>query len=102
MQTVRVAEVINCIADCQSRLDSYGDYSTNLYLMQILMLCDCGITLVARPTLVHNTAIRKLKTDYPWTIEPNPDSWSEYDSEKSPPPAKQASSLPHGYITDRG
>ncbi|KAA6388125.1 MAG: hypothetical protein EZS28_016349 [Streblomastix strix] len=40
--------------------------------------------------------------DYPWTIEPNPDSGSEYDSETSPPPTRQVSSLPHGYIADRG
>ncbi|KAA6335328.1 MAG: hypothetical protein EZS28_052978, partial [Streblomastix strix] len=40
--------------------------------------------------------------DYPWTIEPNPDSGSEYDSETSTPPTRQDSSLPHGYIADRG
>ncbi|KAA6364271.1 MAG: hypothetical protein EZS28_040202, partial [Streblomastix strix] len=30
------------------------------------------------------------------------DSGSEYDSETSPPPTRQDSSLPHGYIADRG
>ncbi|KAA6358234.1 MAG: hypothetical protein EZS28_046239, partial [Streblomastix strix] len=68
----------------------------------IMNYSDCGGTLVARPTLVHNTVTRKLKMDYPWTIEPNTDSGSEYDSETSPPPTRQDSSLPHGYIADRG
>ncbi|KAA6378488.1 MAG: hypothetical protein EZS28_025986, partial [Streblomastix strix] len=68
----------------------------------VMNYSDCGGTLVARPTLVHNTVTRKLKMDYPWTIEPNPDSGSEYDSETSPPPTRQDSSLPHGYIADRG
>ncbi|KAA6370988.1 MAG: hypothetical protein EZS28_033486 [Streblomastix strix] len=63
---------------------------------------DCGGILVARPTQVHNTVTRKSKMDYPWTIQPNPDSGSEYDSETSPPPTRQVSSLPHGYIADRG
>ncbi|KAA6376332.1 MAG: hypothetical protein EZS28_028144 [Streblomastix strix] len=67
----------------------------------IINYSDCGGTLVAWPTLVHNTAIRKLKIDYPLTIEPNPDSGSECDSQTSPPPTRQVSSLPHGYIADR-
>ncbi|KAA6364057.1 MAG: hypothetical protein EZS28_040416, partial [Streblomastix strix] len=68
----------------------------------IMNYSDCGGTLVARPTLVHNTVTRKSKMDYPWTIQPNPDSGSEYDSETSPPPTRQDSNLPHGYIADRG
>ncbi|KAA6362944.1 MAG: hypothetical protein EZS28_041529, partial [Streblomastix strix] len=35
---------------------------------------DCDCILVAKPTLVHYTAIRKFKMDYPWTIQPNHDS----------------------------
>ncbi|KAA6384962.1 MAG: hypothetical protein EZS28_019513, partial [Streblomastix strix] len=68
----------------------------------VMNYSDFGGTLVARPTLVHNTAIRKLMMDYPWTIEPNPESGSEYDSGTSPPPTRQISSFPHGYIADRG
>ncbi|KAA6377964.1 MAG: hypothetical protein EZS28_026510, partial [Streblomastix strix] len=68
----------------------------------VMNYSDCGGTLVARPTLVHNTAIRKLKLDYPWTIEPNPDSVSEYDSETSPTPTRHFSSLTDGCIADRG
>ncbi|KAA6366987.1 MAG: hypothetical protein EZS28_037487, partial [Streblomastix strix] len=44
----------------------------------IMNYSDCGGTLVARPTLVHNTAIRKLKMDYPWIIQPNSNSGSKY------------------------
>ncbi|KAA6322943.1 MAG: hypothetical protein EZS28_054372, partial [Streblomastix strix] len=40
--------------------------------------------------------------DYPWAIQPNPDSGSEYDSETSPPPTRQDSSLPQGIVADQG
>ncbi|KAA6359485.1 MAG: hypothetical protein EZS28_044988, partial [Streblomastix strix] len=70
-------------------------------IQTVLNYSDCGGTLMARTTLVHNSAIRKLKMDYPWTIEQNPDSGSKYDSETSPSPTRQVSSLPHGYIKYR-
>ncbi|KAA6374224.1 MAG: hypothetical protein EZS28_030248, partial [Streblomastix strix] len=58
-------------------------------IQTILNSNNCGGTLVARQTLVHNTATRKLKIDYSWSIEPNPDSGSEYDSETSKPSTRQ-------------
>ncbi|KAA6402070.1 MAG: hypothetical protein EZS28_002404 [Streblomastix strix] len=51
--------------------------------------------------IVHNIIARNLQVDYPWTIEPNPDSEFEYDSETSPPPIRQDSSLLHGYVAGR-
>ncbi|KAA6370609.1 MAG: hypothetical protein EZS28_033865 [Streblomastix strix] len=62
---------------------------------------ECGGTLMARPTLVHNVVARKSKMDYPWTIEHNLDSRSEYDSKTSPLSIRQVSSLPHVYVADR-
>ncbi|KAA6375440.1 MAG: hypothetical protein EZS28_029035 [Streblomastix strix] len=63
---------------------------------------DCGDTLEAWPTLVHKIDTKKLKMDYPLIIEQNPKPGSMYDSETSPSPKRQDSSLPHGYIADRG
>ncbi|KAA6401065.1 MAG: hypothetical protein EZS28_003404 [Streblomastix strix] len=75
---------------------------TNFIGTQTIMnYSDCGGTLVAWPTLVHNTTIRKLKMDYPWTIEPNHDSVSEYDRETSPPPTRPVDIFAHGYVADR-
>ncbi|KAA6402325.1 MAG: hypothetical protein EZS28_002145 [Streblomastix strix] len=68
----------------------------------VINYSDCGGTLVTRPILVHNTAIRELNIDHPRSIEPNPDSGSEYDNKTSPPPTRQVSSLHHGYVVDRG
>ncbi|KAA6368157.1 MAG: hypothetical protein EZS28_036315 [Streblomastix strix] len=62
---------------------------------------DSACTLAISTTLVHNIITRVLKIDYPWAIEPNPDSASEYDSETSPSSIRQVNSLPHGYIVDR-
>ncbi|KAA6375237.1 MAG: hypothetical protein EZS28_029234 [Streblomastix strix] len=61
---------------------------------------NCGATQVARPTLIHNTTTRKLKMDYPWTIEPNTDAGTEYDSETSPLSTKEANSLHYCFIVN--
>ncbi|KAA6397101.1 MAG: hypothetical protein EZS28_007369 [Streblomastix strix] len=82
---------------------TYPNDSLDFNDIQIVMnYRDYGGTLIAWPTLVHNAATRKFKIEYPWTIEPNLDSESEYNSETSPSPTRQVCSLPQGYITDKG
>ncbi|KAA6397242.1 MAG: hypothetical protein EZS28_007228, partial [Streblomastix strix] len=53
-------------------------------------------------TVMNYSDCGGILMDYHWTIEPNPESGSEYDSETSPPPTRQVSSISHGYIADRG
>ncbi|KAA6396860.1 MAG: hypothetical protein EZS28_007615 [Streblomastix strix] len=115
VQIVHVPGGINYILHSLSRLDSSGDYknsatdpstySNDIFDFHgnqtVMNFSDCGGTLVARPTLVHNIVTRKLKIYYHWTFEQNPDSGSQYNSQTSPPPTRQYNSLAHGYIADR-